>query len=121
MAPIACIGAAAAPTLGGGVGNVDIEAGCVSICDDEVDEVAWGGWPAEFVGDCAVWDKGGEGGEGREDVLLPLPLPFSENTISCSAYRCISSAEMTSLKSFRSKNWSSSWLSSGCGRPPTCK
>lgn len=42
-----------------------------------------------------------------------------EKRMSCSAYRCISAVEMTSRKSLRRRNWSSSSLSSVSGRPPT--
>lgn len=35
-----------------------------------------------------------------------------EKSTSCSAYRCISSGDMTREKLLRRRNWSSSWLSS---------
>ena len=42
-----------------------------------------------------------------------------EKRMSCSAYRCISAVEITSRKSLRRRNWSSSSFSSASGRPPT--
>jgi hypothetical protein len=55
-------------------------------------------------------DGDGDGCKGECDWVKRM---------SCSAYLCISSGDMTNLKSLRRRNWSSNWLSSAWGRPPT--
>ena len=85
----------------GGVRNNGLD---VDVCDDDGDS-----------GD----DDGGNGEARLGDGGARGCCWDLEKRMSCSAYRCISSGDMTRRKSLRRRNWSSSWLSSACGRPPT--